>query len=1219
MNFVHLRAQTHASLKQGLMDSSDLVAKAKENNHWAVALTELDTLSSAVSFYTEAKKEGVKPIIGLDASIETDLSQPDNEDSVRLLLLAKNEDGYKKLMQLITRANVENVVKTSEDDKALIKQSWLKEMDCSSLIALSGRPDSGEIPKLLTNPDYDQQELNARLRQILPVYQSIFTDNNFFLEVARVGDAKEDLWVERMTKLSMASRIPLVATHGVLFSEREDFFAHEVHAAITTQQSVTDPEYLPVSTREQYYRSTEEMEELFSDLPQALENASLVAQMCNAKLDFGVNHLPNYPIPEGKTIEQVFIEQVNEGLQRRMEELFPNEEERALHMEEYQSRLNEEIDVIVGMEFPGYFLVVSDFIRWSKEQGIPVGPGRGSGAGSLVAYSMDITDIDPIKYNLLFERFLNPERVSMPDIDIDFCRDRRGETINYIFDKYGADAVAQISTFNTLAARAAIRHAGKALNYPLPLVDMVAKMIPKVLDISIEQSLEFEEKLKDLYDNDKRVRRLLDMAMKVEDTSLTTGLHAGGVIIAPGRIDEYSPMMRAQGKDVMMTQYTKDDAEKAGLIKFDLLGIKTLTAIQQAVELINQRPDRKDNPLDIRKIDYEDKSAMQLLRNAETYGVFQLESKGMRELLTALHPDNFEDVVALLALYRPGPMKSGMVDNFVARKHGQAEISYYHPSLEDILKPTYGVIVYQEQVMQIAQIIAGYTLGGADLLRRAMGKKKPEEMAKERIKFEAGAEKNGIDKELATQLFDAMEKFAEYGFNRSHSAAYAVLSIQTAYLKQEYPAEFFAAYMNVEIDKTDVLSLAVEDARNLGLEFILPNINTSEGNFIPRGEKVVEYGLGGLKGVSVSLVNDIVACRNEHGPFESLKDFLYKVNDHLRLQGRNAQMRQVTKSLIQAGAFDSINDNRAQLMAQVDAEIDYLGKLNRRQASGNTQEGEVFLPALWKAVNITPVPAPLVLKGNQKPLVEPDLPDASTYEEWSQLDKLQHEFKACGFYLSEHPYEAHAVGFDGIKAALPLSEVPNTNLGKFETVLIAGVVEDVFERNATSGKMAWVTISDGVTPQRVTIFRDQYASSYKKLKVGQFIGLEVNIRPSQREGYIGTMDISAQQVFDKNDLTMLLVDNVHIACQKDELEKIKALQKDHHGDRIGTVVHLPDGEDRYFKAHLPKVRWNDTQEALQELQNTFPNRIKMEFMSKINFKKPFKNTNTPNRSFSKRP
>ena len=1217
MDFVHLRSQTHASLKQGLLDSSDLVAKAQENNHWAVALTEMDTLSSAVGFYTECKQEGIKPIIGLDASIESDLTQPDNPSLCRLLLLAKNKDGYRKLMQLVTRANVENVVKTNDGERALIKQSWLKEMDCSDLIALSGRPDGGEIPTLLTNPELSQEELNSSLRKTLPVYQDIFNANNFFLEISRVGDSKEDLWVERMVKLSLASRIPVVATHGVLFSERDDFFAHEVHAAITTQQSVTDPEYLPVATREQYYRSTEDMEELFKDIPQALENASLIAQMCNAELDFGINHLPNYPIPEGKTIEDVFMEQVNEGFAKRMEELFPDEKERLEKLPTYQARLDEEMGVITGMKFPGYFLVVSDFIRWSKEQGIPVGPGRGSGAGSLVAYSLEITDIDPIQYNLLFERFLNPERVSMPDIDIDFCRDRRDETIHYIFDKYGDDDVAQISTFNTLAARAAIRHAGKALNYPLPLVDMVAKMIPKVLDITIEDSLKYEEKLEDLYQNDKRVRRLLDMAMKVEGTSLTTGVHAGGVIIAPGRIDEYSPMMKASGKDVMVTQYTKDDAEKAGLIKFDLLGLKTLTAIQQTVDLINQRPDRKANPLDVRKIDYEDPQALKLLRSGETYGVFQLESKGMRDLIRALHPDNFEDVVALLALYRPGPMKSGMVDNFVARKHGQADITYYHPKLEEILKPTYGVIVYQEQVMQIAQAIAGYTLGGADLLRRAMGKKKASEMAKERVKFEKGAEENGVDKELATELFDAMEKFAEYGFNRSHSAAYAVLSIQTAYLKQEYPAEFFAAYMNIEIGNTDVLSLAVEDARGLGLEFIMPNINTSEGTFIPRSDNTVEYGLGGLKGVSVSVVNDIVACRNENGPFESLKDFLYKVNDHLRLQGRNAQMRQVTKSLIQVGAFDTINPDRAMLMAQVDAEIDYLGKLNRRQASGNSQEGDVFLPALWKAVGVDPVPAPVVLKGNQKPLLEPELPDPSTYAPWSTLDKLQNEFKACGFYLSEHPFDAHAEAFDGVKAALPLSEVPNQNLQKYETVLIAGVVEDVFERNPPSGKMAWVTISDGVSPQRVTVFRDQYAESHKKLKVGQFVGLEVNIRPSTREGYIGTMDISAQQVFDKNDLTALLVDNFHIACEKEELEKLEQLQKSHKGDRIGTVVHLPDGEDRYFKAQLENVRWNDTPEALQDIQNAFPNRVKMEFMPKINFKKPFKKDNSSKGSYNK--
>lgn len=1226
MDFAHLRTATHASLKHGLMDVEELVAYAKENGHTTLALTDANTLSQAVVFYKECQKNGIKPIIGLEASIECDLTQPSEPGeskptSSKILLLAKNASGYRKIMDLITKSNIENIV----DGQALIKQSWLKEFfapegtDPSSprdVVALSGTPQTGEIPRLICDETKTLQEISKDLRPVLSAYRNIFGPD-FFLEISRNDNALQDVWVERTVQLSQATGIPVVATHGVMFGAREDFFPHEIHAAITTGQAIDDPSYVPASTREQYYRSTAEMEELFSDIPEALENAGLVAQKCSPLLELGVNHLPNYPVPEGQNLNDEFVKQSEEGLAWRLEQLFPDPQVRAEKQVEYSARLKEEIDVILNMDFPGYFLVVSDFIRWSKSQGIPVGPGRGSGAGSLVAYSLAITDIDPIEHNLLFERFLNPERVSMPDIDIDFCRDRRDETIGYIFDRYGAESVAQISTFSTLAAKAAIRHVGKVLNYPLPFVDQIARLVPGTVGISLDAAMEEEPRLQEMFDNDKRARRILSMAKKVEGRYLTTGVHAGGVIIAPGKITEYASMQRAQGKDVMVTQFDKDDAEESGLIKFDLLGLKTLTSINQAVGLINQRPERKDNPLDLAHISLEDKNAIELIKSAKTYGVFQLEGGGMRKLLASFRPDCFEDVTAALALYRPGPLNSGMVDSFVKRKHGEEDISYYHERLEELLKPTYGIIVYQEQVMQIAQAIAGYSLGGADLLRRAMGKKKPEEMAKERVKFEEGAAKNGVDPKLATELFDVMEKFAEYGFNRSHSAAYAMLSIQTAYIKANYPAEFFASYMNIELGNTDVLALATRDARDLGLEIGLPNINEGEVWFQPQAEeKRVVYGLAALKGASQNVINDIVECRKQTGDFTSLKDFLYRVNDYLRAQGRNMQMKQTAESLIRAGAFDKLNPNRAELIAQLAEELDYIGKLNKRHASSSSVKGDVLLPALWESIGVEAIPAPVKTRANQKPLVEPGLPDPSSYKTWTELERLQNENRALGFMLSAHPYGAHARELGGFLAGLPLHEFENTE--DFSSHLIGGVVEDIFERTYSGRKIVNVTIGNGHSSKRVTVFEDQFTPNAKKFKVGAFLAFEASFKPSRNPQY-PEKNVTAQQVFDKNDLNALLVQKVNIACTKEELSILQDLQKEHGGKRITTSVYIPDGEDRFFRADLPNVKWADTPDALSALKDKFQDRVEFSYAEQLSFSKPKAQKQFNNRSFKGKP
>ena len=1197
MSFVHLRTRTHRSIKEGLMDTEELVEQAVDHGHEAVALTDARTLGGAIGFQAVARKNGLKPIIGVDAVLECDLTQPDGarDPSTRLLLLAESEKGYKTLMSLITRANTENI----HDGVAYIKQSWLDNGASEGLLALTGDPDHGEIPRLAVQED--QKKAAQDVRNALAVYTRLFPER-LFLEVARYGHEHEDLWVQRLAQISVATKIPLVATHAAMFAERADFFAHEVHAALTSGQHVLAPEYKPMATREQYYRSTEDMQDLFSDLPQALENTVRIAQRCNATWELNVNHLPNFPVPEGQSVHEFFVKTVQDGLAARLKDLFPDPAVRAAKEPEYQARLKREIDVILNMDFPGYFLVVSDFIRWSKSEGIPVGPGRGSGAGSLVAYSLNITELDPIEHQLLFERFLNPERVSMPDIDVDFCRDRRDETIGYLFQKYGADSVSQISTFLTLGAKAALRGAARALNFPLMRVDELARMVPEELGIDIKTALEREPKLLEAYNKDKKTRRLFDMAMKIEGKAMSTGVHAGGVVIAPGRIADYSPMTLAE-KGVMVTQYDHHDAEAAGLIKFDLLGLKTLTLLDRTRQLIDARPDRAGTPLDVNKISLNDPQALELLTRGDTYAVFQLESKGMSNLVKRLKPDSFEDVVALLALYRPGPLKSGMVDDFVKRKHGQAEISYFHPSIEGILKPTYGIVVYQEQVMQIAQVVAGYSLGGADLLRRAMGKKKPEEMAKERSKFESGAAKNNIDPALATELFDVMEKFAEYGFNRSHSAAYAMLSMQTAYLKAAYPAEYFAAYMNVEMGNTDVLSNAVADAKKRGLTILSPDINESTALFTPASDTSIRYGMAGLKSASEKSIDDIVAARTALGRFESFTDYLFKVNRYMRENGRNAPLKTVTEQLIRAGAFDGLHPDRAELMAAVPPLLDYLGKLNRRVASGSTDQGEVLLPALWTAVGVTPIPAPPKPgRKGQKPLVEPDWPEPGSYAKWDEFQRLSQEAKAVGFFLTGHPFQAYASQFGGLKAALPLNQISEVDTGPYEGVLLAGVISEYRTHSMADGrKMAFLSLSDGETNQDVTLFSDAFNASEHKLKVGAFIAVEAHLRPSKKNE--GQKDVLVEQVMTGAELEAVLAQEVNVALTKEDLETLSTVQGKHPGNRPVTV-YIPDGDDRYFRARLPKVSLSASVECLADLRAAFPDRVRVSCAPSITFAEP---------------
>ena len=789
--FVHLRTHTDFSMIDGIVKVKPLVKACAANNMVALALTDFTNFCGVVRFYGETLSSGIKPIIGADVHVKSELC---GEELFTLTLLAKNNEGYKNITLLLSKAYQRGYV-----DLPYIDQEWLIEHR-EGVIVLSGGTQ-GDIAKKLLKENISEAE------SAVSFYQEFFPDH-FYLSLSRTGRPDEERYIQAALKLAEEHDLPLVATNDVVFLAPDDFEAHEIRVAIHDGYTLDDPKRPKRYTEQQYFRSEEEMCDLFADIPSALENTVLIAQRCNVTLRLGQYFLPQFPTGELST-EDYLVMKAKEGLEERLAFLFPDEKVRAERRPEYDERLQVELDVINQMGFPGYFLIVMEFIQWSKDNNIPVGPGRGSGAGSLVAYALKITDLDPLEFDLLFERFLNPERVSMPDFDVDFCMDGRDRVIDHVAETYGRGAVSQIITFGTMAAKAVIRDVGRVLGHPYGFVDRISKMIPPDPGMTLAKAFEAEPQLQVAYDSDEEVKALIDMARKLEGVTRNAGKHAGGVVISPSLITDFAPLYCDNEGLHPVTHFDKNDVEYAGLVKFDFLGLRTLTIIKWALDMINARLAREGKPpVDIAAIPLDDPESFDLLKRSETTAVFQLESRGMKDLIKRLQPDCFEDIIALVALFRPGPLQSGMVDNFIDRKHGREEVSYpdanyQHESLKPILEPTYGIILYQEQVMQIAQVLAGYTLGGADLLRRAMGKKKPEEMAKQRSVFKEGAEKNGVDGELSMKIFDLVEKFAGYGFNKSHSAAYALVSYQTLWLKTHFPAEFMAAVMTSEMDNTD--------------------------------------------------------------------------------------------------------------------------------------------------------------------------------------------------------------------------------------------------------------------------------------------------------------------------------------------------------------------------------------------------------------------------------
>ncbi|WP_088869955.1 DNA polymerase III subunit alpha [Aeromonas veronii] len=914
--FIHLRVHSDFSMVDGLQKINPIVGAAAANNMPALALTDQMNMCGLVRFYGAAHGKGIKPIVGADFWVQSDEL---GDEQFRLTLLAMDNDGYQNITLLISRGYQRGHVQ----GRPVIDKSWLAE-HAKGVIVLSGGRE-GDVGKFLLKGNRQMTE------QCVAFYQTHFPDA-YYLELLRTGRSDEEVYLHMGVAIATEFELPVVATNEVVFLNADDFDAHEIRVAIHDGYTLMDKRRPRRYSPQQYLRSQEEMAELFADIPEALENTVEIAKRCNVTVRLGEYFLPNFPTGD-MTTEDFLVAKSKEGLEERLEFLFPDPQVRAERRPEYDERLDIELKVINQMGFPGYFLIVMEFIQWSKDNGIPVGPGRGSGAGSLVAYALKITDLDPLEFDLLFERFLNPERVSMPDFDVDFCMDRRDEVIEHVSDMYGRDAVSQIITFGSMAAKAVVRDVGRVLGHAYGFVDRISKLIPPDPGMTLAKAFEAEPKLPELYEQDEEVKDLIDMARRLEGVVRNAGKHAGGVVIAPTKITDFAPLYCDDEGHHPVTQFDKNDVEYAGLVKFDFLGLRTLTIIDWALGMINPRLAKEGKPpVDIAAIPIDDKKSFDLLQRYETTAVFQLESRGMKDLIKRLRPDCFEDMIALVALFRPGPLQSGMVDNFIDRKHGNEAISYpdekwQHESLKPILEPTYGIILYQEQVMQIAQTLAGYTLGGADMLRRAMGKKKPEEMAKQRAGFEEGAVKNGVDGELAMKIFDLVEKFAGYGFNKSHSAAYALVSYQTLWLKTHFPAEFMAAVMTADMDNTDKIVTLVDECQRMGLTVIPPDVNTGRYRFSVNEDGHIVYGIGAVKGVGEGPIDAILSARDQDGPFRDLFDFCNRV-DIKKLNKR------VMEKLILSGAMDRLGPHRAALMATLEEAMRAAEQHAKAQAVG---------------------------------------------------------------------------------------------------------------------------------------------------------------------------------------------------------------------------------------------------------------------------------------------
>ena len=1073
--FVHLRMHSEFSLIDSMIRVKPLMKTLQAEQMPAIALTDQSNMCGMIKFYKAAQSAGIKPICGCDVFISA--GPVADAAATRITLLAMNARGYLNLTELVSRSFQEG----QADGRAIIQKQWLAEKN-EGLIVLSGAAQ-GEIGQALINRGL------ADAKEILNYWTAIFGDR-FYLEVQRTGRQYDEDCLHLCVELAQITQVPIVATNDVMFISSEDFEAHETRVCINQSMVLDDPRRVKAYSNQQYLRSIEEMQALFSDLPSALANSVQIAKRCNLDIELGQCFLPNFPVPEGMTIDEFFGQVSRDGLNKRLQVILdPSDPEFNNKRKIFDDRLDFELNIICQMGFPGYFLIVMDFIRWAKDNDIPVGPGRGSGAGSLVAYVLEITDLDPLKYDLLFERFLNPERVSMPDFDIDFCMDNRDRVIEYVSQTYGKEAVSQIITFGTMAAKAVVRDVARVQGKPFGLADKLSKLIPFEVGITLRKAVEQEDALREFIDNNDEVQEIMDMAYQLEGLTRNVGKHAGGVVIAPTKLTDFSPLYCDVDGSGLVTQYDKNDVEDAGLVKFDFLGLKTLTVVDWAMGMINQRRKvRGETAIAIETIPLADESVYKLLQGAETTGVFQLESRGMKDLIKRQLPSSFEDIIALVALFRPGPLQSGMVDDFINRKHGRAKLAWPHEdyqldSLKPILEPTYGIILYQEQVMQIAQVMAGYSLGEADMLRRAMGKKKPEEMAKQRSGFLAGSLANGIDEGLAGNIFDLVEKFAGYGFNKSHSAAYALVAYQTAWLKFHYPAEFMAAVLSADMQNIEKIVIFVEECRRMELPLNLPDVNASHFKFTVNAANEVVYGLGAVKGVGEGPVAAIIEAREKGGDFINLFDFCKRV-------GSKKLNKRVLDALVASGALDTLvpNKERSVLYSAIPDAVQSADQSERNADAGMMDLFGEIVPqvddegALEHVYERHLAVRPLTLK-----------------------QRLKGEKDTLGLYVTGHPIDSydHELG-RFLRCRL------DQLVAKKDKQWIAGLVVASRTMKTKRGKtIAFLTLDDRRARVDVALFGDSYEKYRELLQNDRLLIVEGEV---SEDDYSGGLKVSAQQI-----------------------------------------------------------------------------------------------------------
>ena len=1112
--FVHLRMHSEFSVQDGLLRIDDAVKLAVQHGQPALALTDLNNVFGYIKFYKAARKAGLKAMCGVDVYI----SNPRQRDhATRLLLLVRNFEGYLQLNALVTRAFLENAWKGRPE----ISADWLTPTTTSGLFALSGALH-GELGQAIVNG------LEFATSDALAQRWAAKFPNRFFIELQR--DATNDAapvnnYTRHAIALAQRTQLPAVATHAVQFAHTSDYEAHEARVCIAAGEMLADTRRVRRFSPDQYFKSSAEMAALFADVPVALANSIAIATACNLELTLGKARLPDFSTPNNIPIDQHLENESQRGLNARMLRLYKDPEKREAQRPRYQARQAYELGVINTMGFPGYFLIVADFIAWAKANGVPVGAGRGSGAGSLVAYALGITDIDPMEYDLLFERFLNPERVSMPDFDIDFCQDKRGEVIQYVKQKYGAAAVSQIATFGTLGAKAVVRDVGRVMDMSYNYCDGLSKLIPAnpTDPWDLKRALKEEPQFKQRYDNEGDAKQIVDMSLSLEGLTRNVGMHAGGVLIAPGKLTDFCPLYCQPGRpEDTISQYDKDDIESIGLVKFDFLGLKNLTVIDYAVRDIQRMTAGHKDPshavLALEDIPLDDPAVLNMFSSGNTVAVFQCEGSGARKLCMDMGADSFDDVIALMALNRPGPLNSGMVDDYIARKKEQArtgqgrEAWYVLPQLADVLRPTYGVMVYQEQVMQVAQVVGGYTLGGADVLRRIMGKKKKEDLEAEMPKFLAGAAKQNIDAATAQRLFDLMAKFADYGFNKSHSAAYGLISYHTAWLKYYYPAAYMAAAMTLDAGNTDQLQVLADDARTLGLTVLPPCVNDSVHRFHPVDATHIRYGLGGLKGAGENAAVAIATERHANGAYIDLLDFCTRVD-------KRAVNRRAVEALIRSGGFDRLNPSRAKLLASVDAAMS-AAEAASESAGQNALFGLDEAPAMA-------------------------LPHLEGIAEWSLVERLREEKAAMGFHFSGHLFDAYANTARAL-GTTPLAELKPSGgkkSGKPDP-WVAGIIRAVRTQIGKKGKMAYVTLDDRSALTEIAVFSDSFNAAQALLTADTFVAIKVRVFPTDTGG----MRISAAQVVNEDGLWAQRCGHVGLKLAPNAGREVFNLIKSHLGN-----------------------------------------------------------------------